>query len=78
MPGEATLVAAAQTMSGPEMALITIIGIAAAASVFGIIWHLRDCKQATERLHQRISGVKDDVSDLKTQVAVLVERGKKE
>ena len=76
MPGEQLLSTAVSGWSGPEAAVLSIIGLLAVAAVIGIIVHLRDCKQATERLHARISGVAQDVGDLKVSIARLEERGK--
>ena len=55
MPGEQLLAEAAQGWTGPEAAVLSIIGLLAVLAVIAIYRHMSECKAATERLHQRIT-----------------------
>ena len=78
MPGEAAAVAASVNWTGAEGLYLGVIGLVAVVSALAVIVHLRDCKTSNERVHSRISEVKNDVAELKVNVARIEERTKKE
>lgn len=88
MPGEQLLANAAAGWTGPEAAVLAIIGLAALAGIAGLFIHLRDCKAATERLHKRISDesnerrkadseITNTLHEVRADVKVLRDRGER-
>ena len=55
MPGEQLLAEAAAGWTGPEAAVLSIIGLLAVLACIAIWRHMGECREATERLHQRIT-----------------------
>ena len=65
MPDGLPVAEAASAWTGAEGVVFGIIGFAAVAALVVIWRHVEKCNAANERLHARISDVKDSVGEMK-------------
>ena len=71
MPGEQAVLEAVRDMSGVEAAVIAFLALCAVGAIVGLFIHLRDCRAATERLHQRIS---DSAAEQRAEAKAIEEK----
>ena len=69
MPDGLPVAEAASAWTGAEGVVLGIVGFCAIAALVLIWRHGEKCIASNERLHARISEVKDTVSDVKTTLA---------